>query len=100
MLKEDEGMISVARRTISNLRFADDVDGLVGVRQELAHLVEGIVKTSTTYLTRHSTSGNKKGNAKEKMGGVVSPRLQLSAAAVVHLGLRPWWFRDTGRHNR
>ena len=34
-------------RTITNLRFADDIDGLVGEEEELANLVERLDKAST-----------------------------------------------------
>ena len=36
-------------RTISNLRFTDDIDGLAGSELELANLVECLDKTSTAY---------------------------------------------------
>ena len=34
---------------ITNLRFADDIDGLAGEQEELANLVEHIDKASTAY---------------------------------------------------
>ena len=36
-------------RTITNLRFADDIDGLAGDEQELVNLVKRLEKTSTSY---------------------------------------------------
>ena len=36
-------------RTITNLRFADDIDGLAGEEEELADLVERLGKASTAY---------------------------------------------------
>ena len=36
-------------RTITNLRFADDIDGLAGEEEELANLVEHLDKASTAY---------------------------------------------------
>ena len=36
-------------RTITNLRFADDIDGLAGEEEELANLVERLDKASTAY---------------------------------------------------
>ena len=39
----------VAGRTITNLPFADDIDGLAGSEQELAQLVERIDQTSRAY---------------------------------------------------
>ena len=36
-------------RTITNLRFADDIDGLAAEEEELANLVERLDKASTAY---------------------------------------------------
>ena len=36
-------------RTITNLRFADDIDGLAGEEKELANLVERLDKAFTAY---------------------------------------------------
>ena len=49
MFEEHEGTVSIAGRTITNLRFADDIDGLAGSGQELAQLVERIDQTSKAY---------------------------------------------------
>ena len=38
-LEDHEGTVSIGSRTITNLRFADDIDGLVGEEEELANLV-------------------------------------------------------------
>ena len=39
----------VEGRTITNPRFADDIDGLAGDEEELAKLVERLDKASTAY---------------------------------------------------
>ena len=39
-LEDHEGTVSFGGRTITNLRFADDIDGLAGEEEELANLVE------------------------------------------------------------
>ena len=39
--------VSIGGRTITYLRFADDIDGLAGEEEELAHLVERLDKAST-----------------------------------------------------
>ena len=39
-LEDLEGTVSIGGRTITNLRFADAIDGLVGEEEELAKLVE------------------------------------------------------------
>ena len=48
-LEDHEGIVSIGGRTITNLRFADDVDGLAGEEEELANLVERLDKASTAY---------------------------------------------------
>ncbi|WP_419613222.1 RNA-directed DNA polymerase, partial [Thiolapillus sp.] len=48
-LKDHEGTVSTGGRTITNLRFADDIDGLAGEEEELANLVERLDKASTAY---------------------------------------------------
>ena len=48
-LEENEGTVSIGGRTITNLRFADDIDGLAGEEEELANLVERFDKGSTAY---------------------------------------------------
>ena len=45
-LEDDEGTVSIGGRTITNLRFADDIDGLAR-EEELAKLVEHLDKAST-----------------------------------------------------
>ena len=48
-LEDHEGTASIGSRTITNLRFADDVDGLAGEEEKLAKLVECLDKASTAY---------------------------------------------------
>ena len=38
-LEDHEDTVSTGGRTITNLRFADDIDGLAGEKEELANLV-------------------------------------------------------------
>ena len=66
-LEDHEGTVSIGGRTITNLRFADDIDGLAGEEEELAKLVVCLDKASTAYsmeisaektkLMTNSTSG-------------------------------------------
>ena len=66
-LEDHEGTVSIGGRTITNLRFADDIDGLAGEEEELANLVERLDKASTpngmeitakkTKLMTNNTSG-------------------------------------------
>ena len=63
----NEGTVSIGGRTITNLRFADDIDGLAGEEEELANLVERLNKAFTacdleiraekTKLMTNNTSG-------------------------------------------
>ena len=39
-LEDHEGTVSTGDRTITNLRFADDIDGIACEEEELAKLVE------------------------------------------------------------
>ena len=48
-LEDHEGTVSTGGRTITNLCFADDIDGLAGEEEELANLVEHLDKASTAY---------------------------------------------------
>ena len=48
-LEDHEGTISIGGRTITNLRFSDDVDGLAGEEEELASLVERLDKACRAY---------------------------------------------------
>ncbi|WP_419585599.1 RNA-directed DNA polymerase, partial [Thiolapillus sp.] len=48
-LEDHEGTVSIEGRTITNLCFADDIDGLAGEEEELANLVERLDKASTAY---------------------------------------------------
>ena len=46
-LEDHEGTLSIGGRTITNLRFVDDTDGLAGEEEELAKLVGRLHKAST-----------------------------------------------------
>ena len=48
-LEDHKSTGSIGGRTISNLRFADDIDGLAGSELELANVVERLDKTSTAH---------------------------------------------------
>ena len=63
-------------RTITNLRFADDIDGLAGEEEELAKLVERLDKASTAYgmeisaeKTKLKTSNTSSINTENKVNG-------------------------------
>ena len=48
-LEDHEGTVSIGGRTTTNLRLADDIDGLAGEEEELANLVECLDEASTAY---------------------------------------------------
>ena len=48
-LEDHQGTVSIGGRTITNLRFTDDIDGLAGEEEELANLTECLDKASTAY---------------------------------------------------
>ena len=58
-LEDHEGTVSIGGRTITNLRFADEIDGLAGGEEELANLVERLDKASAAYGMEISTEKTK-----------------------------------------
>ena len=48
-LENHEGSVSIGGRTITNLRFADDIDALAGKEDELVKLINHLDMTSTKY---------------------------------------------------
>ena len=48
-LEDHQGTVSIGGRTITSLRFADDIDGLPGKEEELASLVDHLDKTSVAW---------------------------------------------------
>ena len=48
---DHESTFSIGGRTLTNLRFADDIDGLAGEEEELAKLADHLDKDSTAFST-------------------------------------------------
>ena len=48
-LEDDEGTISIGSKAITNLCFADDIDGLAGEEEELANSIECLDKAPTAH---------------------------------------------------
>ena len=48
-LEGHEGTVSIGGRTTTNLRFADDIDGLAGEEDELTKSVQRLDKAYTAY---------------------------------------------------
>ena len=87
-LEDHEGTVSTGSRTITSLRFADDIDGLAREEVELADLVECLDKASTAYgmkisaeKTRLMTNNTSGINTEIKVNGqkleTVTTRAQL-----------------------
>ena len=53
-LEYHEATVSTADRTITDLRFADDIDGLAGEGEELAELIERLDKAWRSVPRRPS----------------------------------------------
>ena len=49
VLEDHEGTVSIGGRRITNLRFADDIDGWAGEEKELANLVQYLDKACIAY---------------------------------------------------
>ena len=58
-LEDHEDTVIIGGRTITNPRFADDIDGLAGEEEELANLVERLDKVSTAYSMEISAEKTK-----------------------------------------
>ena len=54
-LEDHESTVSIGGKTITNFRFADDIDSLAGEEEKLAKLAERLDKTSTAYGMEIST---------------------------------------------
>ena len=71
-LENHEGTVSIGGRTITNLHFADDINGLAGTEKELNNLVEKIDKVCETAGMEISAEKtkvmcNRKGGFTQKM---------------------------------
>ena len=92
-LEDHEGTVSIEGRTITNLCFADDIDGLAGGEQELAKLVERLDKASIsaekTKLMTNNTSGI---NTEIKVNGQkleTVTSFKYLGSVVIDEGLKP-----------
>ena len=56
---DHEGNVSIGGRTMTNLRFADDIDGLAGEEEVLAKLAERLDKASRAYGIEFSADKTK-----------------------------------------
>ena len=84
-LEDHEGTVSIEGRTITNLRFADDFDGLAGEEEELANLVERLDKASSAYgmeisaeKTKLMTNNTRSINTEIKVSGQKLEKIKAS----------------------
>ena len=93
-LEDHEGTVGIGSRTITNLRFADDIDGLAGEEEELANLVEHLDKASTAYgmeisaekakLMTNNTNGiNRQITVNGQTGSVKQIKMEKSDCEVI-----------------
>ena len=59
VLEDHQGTFSIGGRTITNLRFADEIDGLAGQEQELVKLVHHLEEACTLYSVQISAEKTK-----------------------------------------
>ena len=98
-LENHEGTVSIGGRTISNLRFADNINGLAGADEELAKFVEHLDKASTAYsmeigadktkLMTNNTSGI---NTEIKINGQkleILPSFKYLGSVITDEGSKP-----------
>ena len=116
-LKVHDGKVSIGGRTITNLRFADDIDALAEEEQELEALVESLDKICTRYkmeinaektkLMANSANGiqreidvkeHKLGTVNKYLGAIVSdkgskPKVlsRVAQATAALTKLKPIW---------
>ena len=64
--EDHEGTVSMGGRIITNLRFADDTDGLAGEEEGLTKLAERLDKASTAYGIEISAKKTKLMTKKKK----------------------------------
>ena len=68
-LEDHSDTDSTAGRTISNLRFADNIDGRAGEEEELTKLIQRLDKASTAYSSAEKTKLMKNNNIEIKVNG-------------------------------
>ena len=76
---DHEGSVSIGNRTITKLRFADDIDGLAGEKEELANLIERLDKASTAYAIEISA---------EKIKLMINNTSGINKEIKANIGLR------------
>ena len=68
-LEDHEGTVSIGGRTITNLRFADDIDWLAGEEEELANLVERLDKRREDHADEKQHQRHQQGDQSKRTEG-------------------------------
>ena len=69
--------VSVGSRTVSNLRFADDIDGLAGSEKELSELTRRLNKSSGAYGMGISAEKTKEMTSSKSWSYCIRERIQM-----------------------
>ena len=98
-IRRSRGTVSNVDRTIINVRFADEIDGLAGKEGELANLLECLDKASTSFgmeisaektkLMTNNTSGI---NTENKVNGQkleTATSFKYLGKVITHEGSKP-----------
>ena len=98
-LEDHARKVSIGVMTITNLRFADDIDGLAGQNQELVKLVNYLEEASTAYgmqinavktqLMTNNTSGISTDNTIDNNKLETVPSFTYLGARVSDEGFKP-----------
>ena len=75
-LEDDKCTVSIGGRTITNLRFADDINGLAGEEEKLAKLVQHLNKASTAYGMEISAEKTKL--MTNSTGGIINTEIKVN----------------------
>ena len=65
-LENHTGTVSIGGRHITNLRFADDIDGIAGKEAKLANLVRQMERASSRYGMEISAEKKEKTDGKQQ----------------------------------
>ena len=85
-LEDHNGTVSIRGRTITNLRFADDINGLAGEEEKLAKLVEHLDKASTADSMKVSAKKTKLTTSRFNKGVKVNGQKLETVTSFNYLG--------------
>ena len=100
VLEDHEGTVSIGGRTITNLRFNDDIGGLAGTKTEPKTLVKHLDSTSKAFgmetsadkakvMANNNTEGPHKWNDSERTNTETVSKFRYLETTVIDEGSRP-----------